>query len=326
MLKCRVPRVACEVSHKFNCVMSRTDRPELFDALIIGGGPAGLAAAYYLARFRRRTLVIDGGDSRAAWAPMSHNHAGFPEGIRGVELLRRMRLQARAYGAELETGTIDGLQASPEGFIAASSQCRYRTRTLLLATGVVDVKPDLPNLAEAVLQGLIRYCPVCDAYEAIDKRLLVLGHGAGGFGEAEFLRTYSRAIAVTTLGAPFDRRDGRYRSLLDAGVRVLEHAMTGLRADPAGGSISAIFADGSTLSCDVVYAALGYRPRNGLAKTLGAETAADQRLEVNDHQETTVPNCFAAGDIVHGLNQISVAIGQAAVAAVTMHNRLREMR
>ena len=85
------------------------------DCLIIGGGPAGLTAAIYLSRFHLDIMVVDGGKSRAAWIPTSYNHAGYPEGINGAELLRRMREQARLYGTKIETGQVTKLEKAGEG-------------------------------------------------------------------------------------------------------------------------------------------------------------------------------------------------------------------
>ena len=92
------------------------DEP-ILDCLIIGGGPAGLTAAIYLARFHLDILVIDGGKSRAAWIPCSRNHAGFPEGINGKELLERMRAQAQKYGARIEAEQVTKLERDEDGGI-----------------------------------------------------------------------------------------------------------------------------------------------------------------------------------------------------------------
>jgi thioredoxin reductase (NADPH) len=86
------------------------------DCLVVGAGPAGLTAAIYLARLRLRVVVIDNGQSRAALIPRTHSHAGFPEGIAGRELLRRMRRQARRYGAEFRDGHISRIDRLDDGF------------------------------------------------------------------------------------------------------------------------------------------------------------------------------------------------------------------
>ena len=111
------------------------------DCLIIGGGPAGLTAAIYLARFRLDIRVIDAGDSRASWIPCSHNHAGYPDGINGKELLRLMREQAQKYGAKIETGRVTRLERCQDGLFSAEwGSGPQRSRSVLLATGLTQDK------------------------------------------------------------------------------------------------------------------------------------------------------------------------------------------
>ena len=93
---------------------------ESFDCLIIGGGPAGLTAAVYLARYRRRIILFDGGDSRASLIPKSHNYPGFPEGVSGPGLLQALRKQAQAYGVQMIGARITELKRDGEGFTATS--------------------------------------------------------------------------------------------------------------------------------------------------------------------------------------------------------------
>src|SRR5947209_10655913 len=121
--------------------------PDLLDCLVIGAGPAGLTAAIYLGRYRRRFLVVDAAASRASLIPRSHNHPGFPGGIRGSELLDRMRTQAVEYGASILKDTITELRREPEGsFLAQAETSGFRARTVILATGAVDIEPALANL------------------------------------------------------------------------------------------------------------------------------------------------------------------------------------
>jgi len=294
---------------------------KVFDTLIVGGGPGGLAAAYYLARFRRSVRVLDSGESRAAWVPVTHNHAGFPKGIEGPALLERMRRQVLDAGGCIDHTCVEDAR---QLFVLETGMGPVHGRTLLLATGVVDVKPELPDLVDAVRDGLVRYCPVCDAYEARGKDILVLGSGESGFGEADFLRDFSDRITVLTQGIQVDPGSAAYRRLEDRQVQVIERPLAKLAADTEGGRIRLTLAGGHELDFDLVYSAMGYTPRNDLAKRLHVEIGEDRRIVTDRHQETSVRNCFAAGDVVQGLNQISVAIGQAAVAATTMHNRLRE--
>ena len=140
------------------------DKP--LDCLVIGGGPAGLTAAIYLARFHLDIRVVDAGKSRAGWIPCTHNHAGYPEGISGKELLQRMRSQAQRYGAKIVTDRVTKLERDEKSglFTATWGSGCVQARTVLLATGVTNRKPPMDEDLhdEALARGLIRYCPICD--------------------------------------------------------------------------------------------------------------------------------------------------------------------
>jgi len=298
--------------------------PNELEALIVGGGPAGLTAAIYLARYRRRFLVLDAGAQRCAWIPRSHNLPGFPDGAVGVEILQRMRTQAERYGAALHRTAVDRLEKEGENFRVQDKEGGvWRAPFVILATGVIDAEPDLPNLFDAVRRGLIRHCPICDGYEASDQRIGVIGHGADAVEEARFLRHYSADVTFLTLGHPMNMGPEVRRSLEAEGIRVEERPVRAVRVE--GERIGALTIEGGEeLTFDTLYSALGTAPRNDLARQAGAELAADGRVKVGDHCETTVPNLFAAGDIVPGLNQITVAEAQATIAATEIHNRLRK--
>lgn len=294
------------------------------DCLVVGGGPAGMTAAIYLARYRRRALVVDAGNSRAAWIPRSHNHAGFPEGIGGVELLSRMAGQAQTYGATVERGEVTRLGRDGDLFRADVNGREVLARTVLLATGVVNLRPDMPTRDHdrAMARGLLRYCPVCDGYEVIDRRIGVLGCDDHGTAEALFLRTYSDDI--TLLPRRFaDLGDDDRRKLADAGVRVVEEPVG--RFDVGDDEIVAVLAESEKqLTFDTIYPALGSTPQSNLARQLDAELSPAGCVISDAHLMTTVPGLFVAGDIVEALDQISVAMGHAAIAATAIHNHLQE--
>ena len=296
-----------------------TDR---FDALVVGGGPAGLTAAIYLARYRRRFLVVDAGASRASWIPLSHNHAGFPDGVTGNDLLARMRAQAERYGSRIEAGTVATVERGEGGFVVRTEEGReMRTRTVLTASGVIDLEPQLPNLYQAVQRGLIRHCPICDAFEVIDHRIGVIGHGTDALGEALFLRTYSHDVTLLTLGEPMNLEDAEARRMAEAGIRAVEEPVVEVHSE--AGRIAALTTEsGERLTFDTLYSALGTVPRTDPVKGLGVRTSPDGRLVVDKHQQTGMEGLYAAGDIVDGLNQISVAMGHAAIAATSIHRRL----
>ena len=291
------------------------------DCLIIGAGPAGLISATYLARFRRRVRVIHDGASRAALIPVSHNYPGFPDGISGNDLLARLRQQAESYGVQIAAGRIDKLTRVPEGrFSAHLDGGDIQAKKIILATGVIDIEPQLPNLSDAIRRGYVRHCPICDAYEVIDRKVAVIGSDRHAVEEAMFIRHYTPDITFLTLGRelpPSDRQQ-----LTEAGMVVVEEPLAEL--DLVGERISAVrLLSGRVHRFDTLYSALGAKTRSELALALGVEQTDDHTLVTDAHQQTTVPGLYAAGDVVQTLNQIAVAAGQAALASTHIHNVLR---
>lgn len=298
---------------------------EPVDCLIVGGGPAGLTAALYLAGFNRRFLLVDAGDSRAEWIPASHNIPLFADGIGGQDILAGQREHLARYRVSPLGGTVVSLHKGPDAFRAELELATGKTRTVearrvLLATGSVDIEPDLPDLPNAVQRGLVRYCPICDGYEAAEKRIAVLGRGDTGLGEAVFVaRTYARDVTLLTLGEPLELDPDRRRLLEQHGITVVRDPILGLRIED--GRIAALRTAGAENRFDVLYSALGLRRRSDLALALGAEHDGSGALITDEHSQTSVSGLYAAGGVVRGLDQIVVAMGQAAIAATSIHNR-----
>jgi thioredoxin reductase (NADPH) len=291
------------------------------DCCILGGGPAGLTAAVFLARFRRRVIVLDDRQSRAALIPRSHNHPAFPDGIGGPALLARLREQLASFGAEPVEARVSAIDRQPGGGFGITAGERFEADFLLFATGVEDVLPAIPDAAGKVREGLLRCCPICDAYEVIDRTLAVVGPGACAAGEALFLAGYSPRVTLVTLGGPPEIPDAALAKLRAAGVAIVEEPV--LEIGAADGAVQVELA-GRVLRFDAIYAGLGIRPRADLAVALGVEVDADGRIVTDRNQRCSVPGCYAAGDVVTGLNQLAVAMAQAEVAAVDIHNHLRE--
>jgi thioredoxin reductase (NADPH) len=295
------------------------------DCIIVGAGPAGLTAAIYLARFHLAIRLFDCGTSRAALIPCTHNHAGFPNGISGPELLARMLEQAERYGARRELARVTKIEPGEEGFTVQAEAREFRTRAVLLATGVVNNRPrgiDDALHTEALGKGLLRYCPICDGYEVTDKRVAVIGTGQHGAAEALFLRGYT--ADVTLIAPEGDHElDAQCASELEAaGISRADGPCGGYTIE--GGQLALDTARGR-LSFDSVYPALGSRVRSDLAAAVGARVSEDHCLVADQHQRTNIPGLFAAGDVVKGLDQISHAMGQGGVAATAIRNYLAEL-
>jgi thioredoxin reductase (NADPH) len=301
---------------------------DILDCLIIGGGPAGLTAAIYLARFHLNIMVVDAGKSRAAWIPCTHNHAGFPEGITGTELLQRMRAQAQKYGAKIETARVTKLEHCPDSLFSAEwGSGSQKARTVLLATGVTNRKPPMdPELHDAAMaRGLIRYCPICDGYEVTDKTVGVIGSDSHGVAEALFIRSFTADVTLIAPDTALQLDPEDHRKLDAAGIKSVDGPAEAVAIDPTGDWIVVDTAEGH-YTFDSIYPALGSDTHTQLAEMVGAHLSGDACVKVDDHQRTSVPGLYAAGDVVLGLDQISHAMGEGGVAATTIRNDLAKER
>ena len=295
------------------------DKP--LDCLVIGAGPAGLTAAIYLARFHLDLLVVDGGKSRAATIPCTRNHAGFPDGISGRELIGLMKEQARKYGAKIVEDFVTRLDKEGDLFRATWGSGSVQARSVLLATGVSNRRPPMDEELhdEALARGLIRYCPICDGYEVTDKKVGVLGSGHHGVAEAVFLRGYTGDVTLIAPDKALNVSEIDRLALDQADIETVDGPAQAVAI--AKNSITVDTAEGH-FTFDSVYPALGSDVHNQLAEMVGARLGDDGCVGVDAHMRTSVEGVYAAGDLVIGLDQISNAMGQGGIAATTIRNDL----
>jgi thioredoxin reductase (NADPH) len=295
----------------------------VIDCIIIGAGPAGLAAAVYLARYRRNIHIYDTNHSRAARIPLSHNYPGFTKGISGVSLLDKLRKQLATYSIPIFQEKIILLEQTSTGeFIVSSNKGSQKARNILLATGVEDVEPILPNISNAIEQGLIRHCPICDAFEVIQKRVGVIGEGASGLGEALFMTDYTSDITLITLGKnPLWKKEERLK-LEESRIKIIYAPVENIQLKK--NKVKIHFVDGQKIELDSLYSALGCIKNNKLIENFPVKYQKGF-LVVDNKQQTAVKGLYAAGDIVSSLHQICVAQSQAAVAATAIHNSCRTL-
>lgn len=292
------------------------------DCVIIGGGPAGLAAAIYLARFRLTAALLDAGQARAALIPLCRNFPGFEEGISGSELLSRMKDQLTRYAVIPVRATAAALHCDEDGVSVETDIGPIRARKALVATGTEDKKPVFVSDQEhdrALAAQLLHYCPVCDGYEVKGRHVAVFGTGVHGAREALFLRTFANEVALVCPTGVHHIGQNERRELAEHRVRLIDGPVSPLRIDGQQLSFETAERDHTV---DAVYAALGCCNRAQLAEQAGAEVS-NEGIVVDCHQRTTLPHVYAAGDVVAGLNQITVAVGHAAIAATAIRNALR---
>lgn len=297
------------------------------DILIIGAGPAGLTAGMYLARYRRNVRIVHDGRSRALWVPRSRNIPGFPDGIVGADLIARMSDHAARYGAEIVESRVVEI-ARDEGRalfrVRLDSGAVIGARGLILATGVDTnlAKLDGGDHQAAVRNGVLRYCLICDGFEHREERIAVLGSDLHGAAEAMFLRQYSSDVTLIPKWQ-VALTDKQRRELEGSGVDVLEGRVLRLEAAEEAMFVT-IEGEAAPRRFDTLYPAFGSTPRSELAAMLGPLTDPNGCIPFSAFSDGLLPGVYAAGDVIEGLDQISVAIGQGAMAATRLHNWLRK--
>jgi thioredoxin reductase (NADPH) len=310
---------------------SRLGTREPFDCVILGAGPAGLTALTYLARFHRRAVAIGSSSHRPRLLLIerSYNLPGYPDGIPGVRLLQNLQAQAEENGGEVWEATARRVERADGGFaVHLEAGATLGARAVLLAMGVRDREPDIPGIGRHVGR-FFRYCPVCDGYEHTDRRLGILGSGRVVARHALFLRTFSDQIAVFLHGSRPESL-GPYQNVLrrrglavhPARVAAIMEREGDLESPHDGCGVR--LEDGSEHPLDVLYGALGCDVRLDPVRHLDLKLDDEGYVLTGDDQQTSVPGIYAAGDLVSDINQISVAFGQATIAAVRIHHALDE--
>jgi len=262
----------------------------MHDAIIVGGGPAGLAAALTLGRSHRRVLLLDAGQGRNAPASAVHNllaHDGTPP----EELRRIGRDQLTRYpGVELRQATVDGAHAlADEGFrLQLGGGERVETRRLLLATGLADELPAIDGLAPLWGRSAF-HCPYCHGFEVSGRRLAVLGAGPERVRLALQLTRFTNDLVLCTDGEPLDPK---LAELLAAnGVRVLRQPVARFEGDD-GRLERIVLKSGEPLDRDAVFIATVLHQRSDLAGRLGCAMLPDGCVEVDEFAGTSVAGCM----------------------------------
>jgi thioredoxin reductase len=293
----------------------------LFDAAIVGGGPAGLSAAVWLARYLHSVVLIDSGDPRNWETRGIHGYLGFGQ-ITPAELRGRGREEARRFGANLVDGCVDRAErmGDDQFRLALADGRRFDARRLLLAYGIRDIWPDVPGLG-ACYGASVHHCPDCDGHEARGCRTVVIANRRKAAGMALALATWTRDLIICTNGEPFELDDvnaGKLRALgvpVHTGrIRALEHVdgdVRSIEVDEAG-----------TIECERVFFAIGHYPADDLAEQLGCERDEEGLVLVDDTYHTSAWNVFAAGDLVPGPHLAVPAAADGCIAALAMHKSL----
>jgi len=269
----------------------------VYDGLIVGGGPAGLSAAIYLARYNRSVLVADRGSGRSTSHEVNENYLGFPDGIASTQLRELGREQARRFGVELMSDDVSGIEHVDGVFRASSVRREYRARTVIFATGATDVFPDFELMREYVGRSLF-WCITCDGYKVRGRRVVVVGHdGSAAVTALQFLNFTERVRIVTNRSAGEAALSEEKRGdLARRGIEVYEGCIAEVQG--AHGMMQALrLDDGREIELDAMFNQQGATPNSELAQSLGVETSYHGWIKCDVEQRTNVERVYAAGDV-----------------------------
>lgn len=293
-----------------------------YDAVVVGGGPAGFSAATWLARYRARVLLLDGGEQRNRWVDRSHGYLG-DDPVTPRDLLARAGRQLAAYPeVERRDAQVRECARRPDAMFAVEvDDGPVVAARLVLATGVEDVFPEVGGFFEHYGASVF-HCPTCDGYETQGRDVVALGWSAEITGFALSLLGWAASVTVVTDGRRFQGDDGQRAELARSGVAVLEDDATellGTRGDLRAVELRHL----GQVPCQVAFFSIAHHPRTALARQLGCALTPEGCIEVDDEAATSVPGVYAAGDVTPGLHLVQVAAAKGTVAGVACARSLR---
>ncbi|HZW83805.1 MAG TPA: NAD(P)/FAD-dependent oxidoreductase [Candidatus Deferrimicrobium sp.] len=311
----------------------------IYDVIIVGGGPGGLQAALQLGRYKWRTLIVDRGKGRASFVPQYMNILGFPSGVSGQALLKAGRAQAKEYGVEFLTKVVTNAVKDSDGLFNVTLQdkgdykagnstniVQYRCRKLILNTGVMDRHPDVKDVFRWAGKA-IYYCPDCDGYEVSNKKVVVVGIGNGAAELALALLNWTREIKVVNVEPERKISEERLEKLAHFGIEVYSDKLKEFIGETKDRIDKLILQNGTELSCEKVFSALGkFSINSELAEGLGVETSQSGNIIVDPRtKETNVSGCWAVGDVVAAHSQqVTIAIADGVQAAIWVNKQLKQ--
>lgn len=303
--------------------MADVAAPAALDAVVIGGGPAGLAAATWLARYRRRVLVLDSSEYRNAWVDSAHGYLG-SDPMSPADLRERARHDLARYAdAVVRAGVrvCDIARDADEFILRLDDDSTVRALRLVLATGVRDSFPEIDGFFEHYGADVF-HCPTCDGYELAERDVVAIGWNEHLAGFSLNLLDWARSVTIVTEGLRFRGEQEHREALARHDVRIVEDdavAFVGTRGALRGVRL----ASGEEIPCQGAAFSIAHHPRNELAQLLGCELTGEGCVIVDDECETTVRGVYAAGDLTPGMQLVQVAASKGTVAGIACAQSLR---
>lgn len=298
-----------------------TPAENVYDVAIVGGGPAGLSAALWLARYLHSVVLIDSGDPRN-WETRGVNGFLGSQGIKSPELRKRGREDAERFGAKLVAAVVDTVDnVNGERFVLTlQSGAKIESRRLLLAIGIKDVWPRIPGLADCYGET-VHVCPDCDGYDTRGCKTIVVGTGRKAVGMAFSIANWTSEIVICTNGEPANMEQKWLDKLHALNIPVLVEKIEKVSSENR--AIRCVSLEsGMQLDCDRLFFAIGQYPADDLGAQLKCKRDDSGLIEIDDHYHTSVLNVYAAGDIVPGPQLAVAAASDGAIAALAIHASL----
>ncbi|MGY2896455.1 NAD(P)/FAD-dependent oxidoreductase [Deinococcus sp. UYEF24] len=287
-----------------------------YDCVIVGGGPAGLSAAVYMGRFRRRTLLIDSGEGRWVYGQHNENYLGFPKGVSARRLRALGVAQAERFGVVPQGGRVEQIDRLPtdQGFRLTTTLGVVTGRTVIWAAGVRDRWPTFPG-ARRLVGKLLFWCIVCDGWRTLDREILLLGNDDAAAEDALQFLTYTQRVTLLVNPGKDELSAHARQKLHAAGVQMLSGEVR--RVPLSGRAIGGVvLKDGRVLQAELIFSLYGSDPNTELLRTLSVELTERGMVNINEKGQTNVERFYAAGDVTnHHSDQVASAVHGGAQAA-----------
>jgi len=299
---------------------------ENFDFIIVGAGPAGLAAASYAARGGLKTLVLENASEGGQVVQIAdlENYPGVFPAVNGYDFIFTMKKQAEAFGALVKHAQISSIDKSGNDFIVKTKDIDFIAPTLLIATGAFHRNLEVPGEKEFTGRG-VSYCAVCDGPFFKNKKIYVVGGGDSACTEAIYLSTVSSDVSIIHRRDSFRAQKGVVDKMLSCGVKPIYDSV--VKEIKGSAKVESIILENvktkesSELPADAVFVFTGMLPRTDLVDMLPKDEGG--YIITNEKMETSIPGLYAAGDVrSKSFRQIVTAVSDGAIAANSAKERL----
>ena len=286
----------------------------MFDAVIIGAGPAGISAGLYLKRANKNVLILYHGESQLEKAHKIDNFYGFPLGITGKDLYINGINQALNLGIVVKDLEVLSIQMNEKmEYTIRTSEEEFNSKVVILATGNKKLRPNIKGVKEFEGSG-VSYCAICDGFFYRKKNVVVIGSGTYAISEATELKNVTPNVTILTNGLELNGK---------ADIPVITKEIKEIVGE---GRVSGVkFMDDTTLDVNGVFIALGEAGGADFAKKLGIYMEKDN-IVVDENMRTNIPGVYACGNVVGGLLQINKAAYEGAKAGLDAVKYINEKR